>query len=530
MATRSSSARRRARSDCWPWTRTPSASCIAGAAQSRACIASRGWAISLAAPTACSMCGQAIAYYPGQRKPTRRTRLRLRGWSCRITACLSAVQQSCSCGASQTCCFHTRGCLGGDILRLQAYCSELAPPPPEPEYDDEMPAPIAIVDLSTENDSRLDELPVRAPRAQPTAPSAVAHYLGPAVSEPAAVYYAPPPDQAALQLRAVLGFSSRGRHNFVWHPSSGLFAFSSGSTVVIDDLDSRQQRHLARHLSEISTIAASPDGSRLYSAAVPCQATDGLAQIVSWHAPTGHIMATASYHASPVQALAVAPGGRYVVSVGNFLDPSVALWTADLVLLASSQSDYPVHALEWIDAGTFATAGGEGTLLVWDANEAALDCRPLPLPSALGARPALTAMAVGPDSRLYVGDASGALSVWDPAQQRCCISWKIEDREITAISVGGDRIVTASGTALRRWRVEGGTEESLALLDEIAIEGIATYAIFDAVLALGLVSTTHGAVWYVDWAEAATIRLVGGHAGQVGRQAREDSQHWMLAC
>jgi hypothetical protein len=56
--------------------------------------------------------------------------------------------------------------------------------------------------------------------------------------------YIAPPNQAGLKLKSVLGYNGNGRGNIVWHPDTGLFAYTSGCVIVIEDLNTGNQRHL----------------------------------------------------------------------------------------------------------------------------------------------------------------------------------------------------------------------------------------------------------------------------------------------
>ena len=66
---------------------------------------------------------------------------------------------------------------------------------------------------------------------------------------------------------------------------SGLFAYTSGCIVVIEDLHSGTQRHLMGHTEEISTLALQHDGLILASASGPSD--NGGSQICLWNIQSG---------------------------------------------------------------------------------------------------------------------------------------------------------------------------------------------------------------------------------------------------
>ena len=61
----------------------------------------------------------------------------------------------------------------------------------------------------------------------------------------------------------------------------GLFAYTSGSIVVVEDLNSGTQRHFIGHAEEISTLALQHDGLILASASASSETTSS--QICIWN-------------------------------------------------------------------------------------------------------------------------------------------------------------------------------------------------------------------------------------------------------
>lgn len=48
------------------------------------------------------------------------------------------------------------------------------------------------------------------------------------------------------------------------------------------------------------------------------------------------------------------------------------------------------------------------------------------------------------------------------------------------------------------------------------LDGAVVSATFDDVMDMGIVGTTAGTLWYVNWAENTSIRLINGHKSRVG--------------
>lgn len=70
-----------------------------------------------------------------------------------------------------------------------------------------------------------------------------------------------------------------------FYSSQGLFAYTSGCLVVIEDLHSGTQRHLMGHTEEVSTLALQHDGLVLASASGPSDTSPS--QICLWNLKDG---------------------------------------------------------------------------------------------------------------------------------------------------------------------------------------------------------------------------------------------------
>ena len=55
----------------------------------------------------------------------------------------------------------------------------------------------------------------------------------------------------------------------------------------------------------------------------------------------------------------------------------------------------------------------------------------------------------------------------------------------------------------------------LVMDDEMQLDGCIVSAIFDSKLDIGVVGTSCGTVWYINWDERSSIRLISGHKDQV---------------
>ncbi|XP_071478368.1 WD repeat-containing protein 90-like [Diadema antillarum] len=355
--------------------------------------------------------------------------------------------------------------------------------------------------------------------------------------------YIAPADQAGLRLKRVLGYNGNGRGNVIWHPDSGLFAYTCGSILVLEDLDTSSQTHLLGHVEEISTLALQHDAQVLASAS----GSSGLAssQICLWDLQGGICLKTLSYHEHGIVAMEFSRDDRFLVSVGDFRDCSVVVWsTQDYVLLAASRTALPVHQLLWdpYTANEFATVGEAGTMLFWLLDESqgkvALNVHEAAVPqdlmdqrSMILGDVAFTTLAYGGDSVLYVGSTTGVLSAWDTRHNSCFLHWDADTGEIVVIvsKFGSSRLITGGASRqLRLWSVHGmgelrltagysssGAGNGLTMEDEMTLDGAITSAQFDHTMDVGVVATVEGTLWYVNWVDRTSVRLVSSHTSVV---------------
>lgn len=55
----------------------------------------------------------------------------------------------------------------------------------------------------------------------------------------------------------------------------------------------------------------------------------------------------------------------------------------------------------------------------------------------------------------------------------------------------------------------------MVLEHEIMLDGATVSAAFDRSLDMGIVGTTAGTIWYINWSDNSSTRLVSGHKNKV---------------
>ncbi len=255
--------------------------------------------------------------------------------------------------------------------------------------------------------------------------------------------------------RAVLNGHTSSVTSLAYSPDGTRLA-SAGLdfTVRIWDLTSGRQAGpaLKGHGDAVYAVAFSPDGTRLASGGA-----DRMVRI--WDAATGRqVGAPLSGHTGTVASVAFSPDGTRLASAGN--DHTVRIWD----VASGRQVGAPLlgHTREVTevafspDGTRLATSGADATVRIWDAATGRQAGAPL-----LGHAGEVYAVAFSPDgTRLASGGDDHAVRIWDVASGRRVGSplTGFADPVIRlAFSPDGSRLVTAGdGTAVRIWDVATG--------------------------------------------------------------------------
>uniref|UniRef100_A0A8C5JQT2 WD repeat domain 90 n=1 Tax=Junco hyemalis TaxID=40217 RepID=A0A8C5JQT2_JUNHY len=352
----------------------------------------------------------------------------------------------------------------------------------------------------------------------------------------ASVFLSPPAGSEVLKLKAVIGYNGNGRGNMVWNPDTGFFAYSCGCVIVVEDLHSGSQSHWLGHAEEISTLTLSHHAQVLASASGQKDG-DSHCQICIWSTQDGACTAELFHHETQVQAMAFSWDDRFLVTVGDYSDQTMALWsTHTYELVLSTCISEPLHEVAfspfshqdlacvgrgavtfWVLEHMFVAFDIAGFVL-WQVHRA-------PAPDVLGLVE-LTSLCYGAEALLYTGTNSGQICVWDTESNSCFMTWEADEGEIGVLLCRHQRLLSGSNTKrIRLWSV-GSVQElrlkgpnarsgSVLLEHEITLDGTIVSAAFDDSLEMGIVGTTAGTLWYINWLESTSIRLISGHKNKV---------------
>ncbi|XP_041829959.1 WD repeat-containing protein 90 isoform X2 [Melanotaenia boesemani] len=391
---------------------------------------------------------------------------------------------------------------------------------------------VTVLDMPPVNTNCMDS--VETNQRKPARPDCYRHFnLRFKTSFLDQTIVAPQPQEEGMKLKAVIGYNGNGRGNMVWSPDQGLFAYSCGCVVVVEYLHTGSQRHLQGHSEEISCLAVTNDAQTMASAAGGNNGSRSL--ICIWDIQSGTCRRSITYHKGAVQSLAFSRDDRFFLSVGDFSDPGLALWSSqNFQLLSTVNVSGPIHdaAFSPSAASQMACVGTHGVYFCFihtQSSDVDLKVQRVTAPAEVG-DVELTALCYHMDCFLFTGTNRGHVCAWDINMQRCFMIWEADDGEIGVLLCQGSRLLTGSSTRwLRLWEVEdvqkmklenkvccvedSGTTVSVE--QEIMLDGMTVSAAFDSTMDMGIVGTTAGTLWYINWSENTSIRLVSGHKTKV---------------
>ncbi|XP_026171981.1 WD repeat-containing protein 90 isoform X2 [Mastacembelus armatus] len=408
---------------------------------------------------------------------------------------------------------------------------------------------LKVTELSTShlNTTHMDTVDVR--RNKSVRPDCYRHFIPrfntSTLGQAAA---APQPGNEGIKLKTVIGYNGNGRGNMVWSPDQGLFAYSCGSVVVVEYLHTGRQKHLKGHSEEISSLAVTNDARTVASASAGSNGSRSL--ICIWDVQNVTCRNTISYHSGTVQSLAFSRDDRFFLSVGDFSEPEVALWSSEtFLMLYSMRASGPIHdaAFSPSAASQLACVGSQGVyfyLIHTHGHDVDVKVQNVKAPAELG-DVELTALCYYMESFLFTATNQGHVCVWDINTQHCFMTWEADAGEIGVLLCRGNRLLTGSNTLwLRLWEVEavqgvkpqekvsnvGDSGTTVVLEKEIMLDGATVSAAFDNTMDMGIIGTTAGTLWYINWSDNSSIRLVSGHKVKVNNVVFSSDESHFATC
>ncbi|NXL29771.1 CFA52 protein, partial [Glaucidium brasilianum] len=213
---------------------------------------------------------------------------------------------------------------------------------------------------------------------------------------------------ADLSLLSLAGHVPCG---LICHPDKEHILYPLGSTVVIQELDSKQQTFLHGHTNNVSCIVVSRNG--LYVASGQVTFMNFKADIILWDFQRKELLARLSLHKSKIEGLAFSANSLYLLSLGGQDDGSVVVWHVDKreavcgsPASACSAGDATIVVCSSRRDEMFVTAGN-GTIRVWELDLANRKIHPTECQTGRLRRVIMCVKVADDDNYFYVGTSSG---------------------------------------------------------------------------------------------------------------------------
>lgn len=397
--------------------------------------------------------------------------------------------------------------------------------------DDEITPLVEQPPSTTTHDATTTTMP---PGTHHAAPTVHAHFKPrPNTSKLAAKCYAAPAHQAGLKLSSFIGCNGNARSNILWHPETGLFMYTCGCVLIIEDLNSGKQCLLPKHTEEISTLALQNDGQVVATGGSLNVATN-YGEICVWNVRHGSCQKVLNVHHCSVIALQFSRDDRYLVSLGNYRECSLVVWcTRDYVVLAQATTKFPMHAVQWhpYSANELVTVGRNRSVLFWRITDDQTEGEKLQMTS--GESPAdifrddsndVTAVCYADRNLLFTATSKGVVCAWNVHNKRCFMHWQADDEEIDLLVARFGKLVTGScSKQLCLWSISGiekmnendtlrdFEQNGLVLKFKRKLDSAITGGVFDDTIEMGVVGTSNGTIYYISWDDVSDVRIVSGH-------------------
>ncbi|CAF0722865.1 unnamed protein product [Didymodactylos carnosus] len=359
--------------------------------------------------------------------------------------------------------------------------------------------------------------------------------------------YLAPPNQEGLKLSSIIGYNGNGRENVIWHPHTGLFVYSVGCNVIVENLNQSEQTVLSGHSDEISTLALANDVSVFASA--QCSSSfnrEMQSRIIIWDVKSLKQKVFLQQPVHGITCMAFSRDDRFLVTVGDYVKPLFTLWnmcdyTNILNWEDESEKQISIHCLSWDPSSTneFVTGGSNGTInfckiIGSNPNDIRLhvisQTMPLTLVEHLNHCEITSCVYITNGNLVLCSTNLGFITCWNTRTNVCMLHWKADQTEICyMISIKHKLITGSSEGLLKLWNIEhlesnitmsnsynnsivyNETNFGLIIQNELQLDGAIISGGFDSTFDMGIVGTTNGSLFCICWSDRSKTRLLASH-------------------
>lgn len=321
-------------------------------------------------------------------------------------------------------------------------------------------------------------------------------------------------------LRYMFGYTP-SRYNLHWASEKGWFLYTHCSNIIKTLLHGdKKQKVFHEHLNDVDVIAVSSNFQYIASAE-SMASIEGSAKIIIWDSVDGEVARILEYHDRCVKCMAISPCNNYLISVGNIDDCLLAVWDIKTgKLLTSSILENYVIQVAWVpmlSSLEFVTLSTR-ELIFWRLNQYnQLEFQPgqmLEIPEILTCVEYSKYFEKLASHLLFVGTQSGSILIYNSRTNTLASTIKIVDHQINCISSKEDRVIIGGESPqVYSWKWSEGVFSGQP--DILLLEGNVESLAFNSTGNEGLVGTHQCTIWYIDWQEHGTLRIISSHAREI---------------
>lgn len=362
--------------------------------------------------------------------------------------------------------------------------------------------------------------------------------------------YTAPDDQCAIKLNSLIGYNGQySTTNMIWSPSRELFAFTIGSIICIEDLKTAKQMIISTlHQEDITVLTLRNDCIHMASASGSLNKNQS--HISIWDCISFECILNLNHkNSSNITCMNYSIDDKYLISISDYNNSTISIWNTfdnySLITFIDNFNNQIINDLAWnpYKLNEFTLCGQNKLLMtcsvVNNDDKYKLKQIKLDLPNVLCEQINkndinFTSICYSSqDFLLYIATATGLITVWNTKTNSCFLNWQADSNEIDVLVCLKHNLITGSSEgSLKLWNVatihemkNNSSNKAILRLDGITIENeinlnnsaIKSCKFDSSSMDMGIVSTNKNTIWYVNWKEESSIRLVTSHMGKINQ-------------